>query len=469
MIGLQRKNRSSLVGAQFRRELNFTSSSVKATAIVLALWSLVLVANVEAESANPRRVVVLPQYVLDVTTGILAKDRAIVIAGDKIISVGSMPADITPQDIILRLPTFTVLPGLIDMHTHLSIEADKLGYSSFADSEIRMELRAVKNARRTLLAGFTSVRELGGAEWGDIALRDAINDGDVIGPRIAACGLQMGITGGHADDGQMFAPEYHITGEGVADGVEGVQKKVREIMKYGADVIKVMATGGVTSPKDDPQAAAYTLPELQAIVSDAHRLGRKVAAHAHGAQGILWAAQAGVDSIEHGSYINDEAIAVMKQKGTYLVPTAYLWDYEKENIDKLGWLEGMKQNYLKVAPVAFGNLEHAVRSGVKVAFGTDAAVYPHGLNAREFQVLVRLGMSPLQAIQAATINAADLMGWQTKVGTLEPGKYADLVGVEGNPLENVRVLEDVKFVMKGGVVYKSTDQQHVMLTGGNMQ
>jgi imidazolonepropionase-like amidohydrolase len=239
----------------------------------------------------------------------------------------------------------------------------------------------------------------------------------------------------------------------VADGIAAVQQKVRQNIKYGADLIKICATGGVLSKGDDPQAAQYTLEEMRAIVADAHRLGRKVAAHAHGAQGILWASQAGVDSIEHGSYINDEAIAEMKKNGTYLVPTLYLedWMLEKGNLPAL-----YHQKMVDITGVAKNNIRHAMQAGVKIALGTDSSVYPHGLNAHELDVYVnQLGMAPLAALQSATVNAAALMGWSAKTGSLEPGKWADMIAVEKNPLDDVRVLQDVKFVMKGGEVYKN--------------
>jgi imidazolonepropionase-like amidohydrolase len=231
---------------------------------------------------------------------------------------------------------------------------------------------------------------------------------------------------------------------------------VRQNIKYGADLIKICATGGVLSKGDDPQAAQYTLEEMQAIVADAHRLGRKVAAHAHGAQGILWATQAGVDSIEHGSYINDEGIAAMKQHGTYLVPTLYLEDWMIES----GHLPPFyHQKMVDVSAVAKTNIKRAMQAGVKIAMGTDAAVYPHGLNAHELDVYVnQLGMAPLAALQTATINAADLMGWTSKTGTLESGKWADIIAVDKNPLEDIRTVQDVKFVMKAGVVYKSANK-----------
>jgi imidazolonepropionase-like amidohydrolase len=231
---------------------------------------------------------------------------------------------------------------------------------------------------------------------------------------------------------------------------------VRENIKYGADLIKIASTGGVLSKGDDPQASQYTMEELRAIVADAHRLGRKVASHAHGAQGILWATEAGVDSIEHGSYINDECIAAMKTHGTYLVPTAYLVDWMREN----GHLPAIyQQKMIDVSAAMKANHKRAIAAGVKIALGTDAAVYPHGLNAHEIDVYVnQYGLSPLAGIQTGTINAADLMGWTDRVGTLEPGKWADLIATEGDPLKDVRILQHVNFVMKSGVVYK--DETH---------
>jgi imidazolonepropionase-like amidohydrolase len=231
---------------------------------------------------------------------------------------------------------------------------------------------------------------------------------------------------------------------------------VRQNIKYGADLIKIGASGGVLSKGDDPQASQYTLEEMQAIVADAHRLGRKVAAHAHGAQAILWASEAGVDSIEHGSYINDEDIAMMKQHGTYLVPTAYLVDWMKEN----GHLPALyQQKMTDVSNAMKANHKHAIAAGVKVALGTDAAVYPHGLNAHELDVYVnQYGMTPLAAIQTGTLNAADLMGWTDKIGSLDPGKWADIIAVQGDPLADVRILQHVPFVMKSGVIYKDEAQ-----------
>jgi len=313
----------------------------------------------------------------------------------------------------------------------------------------------VENAKVTLEAGFTTVRNVGAGAFTDVALRDEINAGHIPGPHMQVSGPALGITGGHMDE-NLLPYEYHVHGEGVADGIPAVQHQVRENIKYGADLIKIGATGGVLSKGDDPQASQYTLEEMQAIVADAHRLGRKVAAHAHGAQGILFATEAGVDSIEHGSYINDEDIALMKKKGTYLVPTAYLIDWAQQyaNLPPI-YAQKMKD----VSAVEKANIRHAMQSGVKIALGTDAAVYPHGLNAHELDVYVnQFGMSPLAAIQTGTINAADLMAWTDRTGTIEPGKWADIIAVDGDPLKDVKILQHVNFVMKSGVVYK--DETH---------
>ena len=400
----------------------------------------------------PSRTIVRAGRLLDVRTGKTLTNQAIVIEDGKIVSVGP-DSGAAAGATVIDLSSKTVLPGLIDAHTHLTYDP-KFGYDRLAISLPREALIGAKNARVTLLAGFTTVRNVGAQGFTDIALRDAINAGDVPGPRIEASGPALSITGGHCDD-NLLPYEWHATEIGVADGVENVQRKVREVIKYGADVIKVCATGGVLSLGDNPQASQFTQEELRAIIADAHRLGRKVAAHAHGAQGILWATEAGVDSIEHGSYIDDAGIAAMKQHGTYLVPTLYLSDWFLENAPKTGVPLAMLAKGKEVMPAARKNIAHAFAAGVKVGFGTDAAVYPHGLNAHEFAVMVKLGLTPLQSIQAATVNDADLLGWSDKVGVIEPNHFADIIAVDGDPLADVTTLEAVKFVMKGGIVYKS--------------
>jgi imidazolonepropionase-like amidohydrolase len=399
-----------------------------------------------------RHVAVHAGHMLDVKSGKMLADQTVVIEDGKIIGVGST-ATIPADAVRIELPNATILPGLIDAHTHLTMEP-RFGYDRLAISSPREALIGAKNARITLLAGFTTVRNVGAGDFTDVALRDAINAGDVPGPRMLVSGPPLSITGGHCDN-NMLPYEYHATEGGVADGIAAVQHKVRENIKYGADLIKVCATGGVLSLGDNPQASQYTIEEMRAIVLDAHRLGRKVAAHAHGAEGIRWAAESGVDSIEHGSYIDDTGIAAMKEHGTYLVPTLYLGDWMIDNAGLTRLPPPLLAKARDVIPAARKNIAHAFASGVKVALGTDAAVYPHGLNAHEFGVMVKLGLTPLQSIQAGTVNAADLLGWSGKVGTLEPGAWADLVAVDGDPLEDVTTLERVKFVMKGGEVVKN--------------
>ncbi len=416
-----------------------------------------LAASVLAAQSTPAatRTLVRAGHLLDVKTGKLADAQTIVVVGDTIQSIAptaSVPAQ--TGDTVIDLSGMTVLPGLIDVHTHLTMNPNFDPYYELTETDAKDAINGVVNARTTLLAGFTTVRNVGASGFVDVDLRDAINAGQVAGPHMQVSGPLIGITGGHCDN-DLLPFKYHATDDGVADGIAAVQHMVRQNIKYGADLIKICATGGVLSKGDDPQASQFTLEEMQAIVADAHRLGRKVAAHAHGAQGILWATLAGVDSIEHGSYINDEAIAEMKKRGTYLVPTLYLEDWMLEN----GHLPPFyHQKMVDVSAVAKGNIKRAMQAGVKIALGTDAAVYPHGLNAHELDVYVnQLGMTPLAALQSATVNASDLMGWTAKTGSLEPGKWADIIAVEKNPLDDVRVLENVKFVMKAGVVYKAAN------------
>ena len=420
-------------------------------AFALVLASSPLLAQ-NAATAPAQRTLVRAGHLLDVKTGQLLNDQTIVVTGSTIQSIAptaSVPAQ--PSDTVLDLSSLTVLPGLIDVHTHLTMNTDFDPFVEVTSTSAKEAINGVANARTTLMAGFTTVRNVGAYNFVDVDLRDAINAGQVPGPHMQVSGPLIGITGGHCDE-NLLPIQYHTVGDGVADGVPAVQHMVRQNIKYGADLIKMCATGGVLSKGDDPNAAQFTLEEMQAIVADAHRLGRKVAAHAHGEQGILWATEAGVDSIEHGSYINDEGIAAMKQHGTYLVPTLYLEDW----IIASGHLPAFyQQKMIDVTAVAKANIRRAVQAGVKIAMGTDAAVYPHGLNAHELDVYVnQIGMTPLAALQSATLNAADLMGWTAKTGTLEPGKWADIIAVDKNPLDDIRTLQDVKFVMKAGVVYK---------------
>ncbi len=402
------------------------------------------------------RTLVRAGAVVDVRTGNEMQDATVVVSGDRIVSVGpSAGVKAAAGDHEVDLRGYTVLPGLADVHTHLTGVPDFDPYFELTMTPGKEAILGVENAKTTLEAGFTTVRNVGANGFTDVALRDEINEGHIPGPHMQVSGPALGITGGHMDE-NLLPEQYHVVGEGVADGIPAVQHMVRQNIKYGADLIKIGASGGVLSKGDDPQASQYTQEEMAAIVADAHRLGRKVAAHAHGAQAILWATNAGVDSIEHGSYIDDASIAAMKAHGTYLVPTSYLYDWYKEN----GHLPALYAQKMKdTTSVARANHKRAIQAGVKVALGTDSAVYPHGLNAHEVEVYVRdYGMTPLQAIQSATLNAADLMGWTDRMGALEPGKWADVIAVKGDPLKDVRTLQHVSFVMKGGVVYKDEAQ-----------
>jgi len=418
---------------------------------------LLQIAAASCTAQTAARTLVRTGHLLNVKTGAESAAQTIIVTGDRITAIA--PTASTPKqagDAEIDLTKYTVMPGLIDVHTHLTgASANFDPYFELSMTPAKEAIIGVENAKVTLEAGFTTVRNVGAGDYTDVALRDEINAGHIPGPHMQVSGPPLGITGGHCDE-NLLPFEYHATAQGVADGIAAVQQKVRQNIKYGADLIKICATGGVLSKGDDPQASQYTLEEMQAIVADAHRLGRKVAAHAHGAQGILFATEAGVDSIEHGTYINDEDIALMKKKGTYLVPTSYLTDWYKDN----GHLPAMyQQKMIDVSVNMQANHKKAIAAGVKVALGTDAAVYPHGLNAHEVEVYVtKYGMSPLAAIQTGTINAADLMGWTDKIGTIEPGKWADIIATDGDPLKDVKVLQHVNFVMKSGVVYK--DETH---------
>jgi imidazolonepropionase-like amidohydrolase len=425
----------------------------------LLLLILLQISAVAAFTQTPAtRTLIRAGHLLDVKTGAEPAAQTIIVTGDRITAIAptaSTPAQST--DKVIDLSNYTVMPGLIDVHTHLTMANNFDPYFELSMTPAKEAIIGVENAKVTLEAGFTTVRNVGANDFTDVALRDEINAGHIPGPHMQASGPALGITGGHMDE-NLLPYEFHFHGEGVADGIPAVQHQVRENIKYGADLIKIGATGGVLSKGDDPQASQYTLEEMQAIVADAHRLGRKVAAHAHGAQGILWATEAGVDSIEHGSYMNEEDIAAMKKHGTYFVPTAYLIDWMQEN----GHLSPFYAQKMKdVSAVEKQNAIKAIKAGVKVALGTDAAVYPHGLNAHELDVYVnQFGMSPLAALQTGTINAADLMGWTDRVGTLEPGKWADLIATEGDPLKDVKTLQHVNFVMKSGIVYKDETHPH---------
>jgi imidazolonepropionase-like amidohydrolase len=426
-----------------------------AGAMVLAL--LVCNVSLAQDTGSEKPKLIHAGHLVDVRTGSVLNDQAILIQGDQIREVGpwgTVGAHAPTDAALIDLSNATVLPGLIDCHTHLTFSPERVGYQSLGISIPREALTGARNARVTLDAGFTTVRNVGAHGYSDIALRDAINAGDIPGPRIDASGPLIGVTGGHCDE-NLLAPEFHSKSDGVADGVPAVIAKTREVVKYGADLVKVCATGGVLSKGDSPGAEQFSDEEIRAIVVEAHRLGRKVAAHAHGTSGIKQAVSAGVDSIEHGSFIDDEGIRLMKERHTYLVPTLYLTTWLAENYQKIGLPPFMLEKLKVVGPAARQNVGRAFKAGVAVAFGTDAAVYPHGLNAREFAVMVSLGLTPMQAIQSATVNAADLLGWSDRVGAIEPNHFADIIAVGGDPVSDVTQLEHVSFVMKGGTVVRN--------------
>ena len=395
-------------------------------------------------------------HLLDVRAGRMLDDQTILFQDGRITAVGPAASThpdpgVTPVD----LGGLTCLPGLIDAHVHLTSDPDHSGYDGLGISLARQVVIGVRNARRTLQAGFTTVRNVGADGFTDVALRDGIAAGDVEGPRMQVSGPPLGITGGHADN-NLLPFEYHDVALGVADGPWAARATVRRNAKYGVDLIKIMASGGVLSKGDEPGAEQYSLEEMQAIVTEAHKLGRKVAAHAHGTQAITDAILAGVDSIEHASLIDDRGIALAKQHGTYLVMDIYDDDYILATGSAGGgMLEESIVKEKKLGRLQRENFKKAHAAGALMAFGTDAGVYPHGDNARQFAKMVEWGMTPVEAIRAATINAAQLMGWPDRVGAVEPGHFADIIAVDGDPTADVRRLEHVAWVMQDGKVQKA--------------
>ena len=350
----------------------------------------------------------------------------------------------------------TVLPGLMDVHTHLTMATNFDPYFELSMTPAKEAILGVENAKVTLEAGFTTVRNVGANDYTDVALRDEINAGHIPGPHMQASGPPLGITGGHMDE-NLLPYQYHLQGEGVADGIPAVQHMVRQNIKYGADLIKIGASGGVLSKGDDPQASQYTLEEMQAIVADAHRLGRKVAAHAHGAEAIYLATEAGVDSIEHGSYVDERDIALMKQKGTYLVPHRLPHRLDARQRQPARPLPA-EDDRCRRRHEAEPQTRHPGPASRSPSAPTPPFTPTDSMPTKLDVYVNQYGMTPLAAIQSATLNAADLMGWTDRVGSLDPGKWADLIAVPGDPLQDVRILQHIPFVMKSGIVYK--DEAH---------
>ena len=411
------------------------------------LSCLMLLAVVATASAQP--LIVRADRMLDVESGEIVSPAVVVVEEGRIGSVN--PAQPPAGAETIDLGDMTLLPGLMDMHTHLMLDlTPNMQLRMVTETTPEWTIRGVVNARTTLMAGFTTVRDVGSGDFVDVALSKASNAGRIEAPRIVPVGHGLSTTGGHGDAGGFIPGLVESTPEqGVADGVDEVIRAVRYQIKHGAKVIKVMATAGVLSFEEAVGAQQYSDEELQAVVEEAGRHGVKVAAHAHGTEGIIAAVKAGVASIEHGSMLSDEAIALMKEHGTYLVPTTYLVDAVPLAILP----PPIRAKGERVIPLAKESLRRAIAAGVPIAFGTDAGVYPHGDNAKEFAALVDRGMTPLEALRSATIHAAALLGVEDR-GRLAPGLLADLVAVPGNPLDDIRVTEDVRFVMKGGVVYK---------------
>ena len=410
------------------------------------LFALLLSARLVAAET----VLLQADQMLDVDSGKLIVPANVVVEGNHIVAINPETAPSVDRTIVL--PGMTLLPGFMDLHTHITDDLEgNWVYRNVEEGPIDDALLGVKYARMTLLTGFTTIRDVGASGFADVALMRAIDKGIVDGPRIIPAAHAIGTTGGHCDV-TGYAPGILTMGieEGVADGPDEIVKAIRYQTKYGAKTIKICATAGVLSYEDSVGAQQYSDLELRAAVAEARLQGMKIAAHAHGTEGIIAASNAGVDSIEHGSLLTDEAVAVLRKNGTFLVPTLYQWFVPVE----LPPVLHEKNEYIKER--ISESVRRAIKAGVKFAFGTDAGAGPHGRSGEEFTALVGHGMSPLDAIRTATVNAADLMDIEDR-GRIKIGLLADIVAVAGNPLENIRLLEDVKFVMKDGKIYKAPD------------
>jgi imidazolonepropionase-like amidohydrolase len=426
-------------------------SEVIMTFSILPTVATILIGLAACVQALPQTIALTARRTLDVASGRLLADHVVRIEDGIIAAVLPRgPGDAAARD----LGDVTLLPGLIDLHTHLIGSEEDTPYEALRETAARAAIEGVANARKTIEAGFTTVRDLGSRDFADAALRDAIAAGRVPGPRLLVAIRSLSPTGGHGDRNDLPADVKVERYSGIADGPEEIRKKVRENVKHGADWIKVLATGGVMSASTDPHASEYTEEELRAAVRAAAEKGRDVAAHAHGKEGILRAARAGVRSIEHASHLDDEAIAVLKERGTFIVPNPYTNIYMLERGKAGGYQDYQLAKAKQVLDRKLASLRLAIRAGVPIAYGTDSGVQPHGLNGRQFAVYVDAGMTPLQAIQSATVVAARLLRMEDKLGKLAKGCHGDVIAVRGNPLEDIRVLEAPVFVVKDGVVVK---------------
>ena len=412
--------------------------------------------------------------------GQVYRQMTLVVDADRIVSVENgyrQPepvADGEAGPVVIDLTDHTVMPGLMDMHTHLMMQHHKQVYSDkFFMNDADFALRSTLYAKRTLLAGFTTVRDVGDNGTNSVALRKAIDNGFIIGPRIFTSGKALATTGGHADPTNGTRGEFRRDAgpvDGVVNGVDDARKAVRQRYKDGADLIKLTATGGVLSLATNGQNPQFTQEELETIVRIARDYGMTVAVHAHGTEGMKRAVLAGVDSIEHGTFMTPEIMELMKQRGTYYVPTivAGVWVGRKA-LEKDYFPAVVRPKAAAIGPIIQKTFARAYASGVKIAFGTDSGVSPHGKNAREFELMVAGGMSPMEAIQSATIEGARLLKIEDRLGTLEPDKIADVVAVKGDPIENISLMKDVSFVMKSGVVYKHDQTDQPSKIGGGLR
>ena len=424
------------------------------TFLRLRLLPLLAVLMAAAVPVSAQVTALLPDAWVDVQSGTVNSGGVILVEEGKVKAIQAERGALPEGAQILDLSGYTLLPGLIDMHTHLTSDPLMHGYRRLSRSGVRAAIKGVKHARDTLMAGVTTVRNVGAGAWGDVALRDAIADGDVPGPRMLVSGPSLGITGGHCDN-NLLPPEYKARGEAVADGPWAVTAQVRQNIKYGADVIKFCATGGVLSKGTKVGAQQYSLEEMTALVEEAHRRGLTVAAHAHGGEGIRTAIEAGVDTVEHASFIDKETIRLALKKGTALSMDIYVTEYILGEGEKAGILPESLAKERMVGRAQRENFRAAVKAGVTMVMGTDAGVYPHGDNLKQLSRMVQFGMTPMQALQAASINAARVLGKDQEFGAIAAGLSADMIAVKGDPIQDIALLEQVAFVMKQGVVYKS--------------